>query len=137
MGLGEFIGSIFGKGKSEAAEPEVETVSENLYLINAAAFEKEVLESELPVIVDVFSKTCAPCKRMEPVFEKMATEFSGKIKFVKIDVGKARETAKKYEILGVPTLMFFKDGELKEKKVGATEEEKLKTSVENVFGITL
>ncbi|MBP2029619.1 thioredoxin 1 [Methanohalophilus levihalophilus] len=138
MGLGDVVAKILGKETSaEKAVPQVEQINDNLHMINAAAFDDEVLQSELPVIVDFFSKTCGPCKKMAPVFEKMALEYDGKVKFVKIEVDKSKDLAKGYGLMAVPTLMLFKDGELQDKLIGNMPEDKVKAGLENTFGITL
>ena len=138
MGLGDVFARILGKENSvEKAVPQVNKINDNLYQVNTAAFETEVLKSEVPVIVDFFSKTCGPCKKMAPVFEKMALEYEGKVKFIKINVDNARDLAKGYELMAVPTLMLFKDGELQDKLIGNLPEDKVKDGIENTFGITL
>lgn len=131
MGLGNLIGSLFGKEKqASSTEPVVEELNVNLHKINTLAFEQEVEKAALPVVVDCFTKTCPPCKKMGPVFEKVAGEYDGKVKFIKVDLKNSPEIAKRFKILGVPTLLFFKDGELKESVVGYTEEDKLKEHLE-------
>ncbi|MDK2892151.1 thioredoxin [Methanohalophilus sp.] len=138
MGMGDVFAKILRKETStEKAIPEVEKINDNLYKVNAAAFDEEVLRSELPVIVDFFSKKCRPCKKIAPVFEKMALEYEGQVKFVKVDVDQARDIAKDYGLMAVPTLMLFKDGELQDKLIGNMAEDKVKSTIEKTFGTIL
>ncbi|NYT19250.1 MAG: thioredoxin family protein [Methanosarcinales archaeon] len=132
MGLGNIISNLFGKEKATASsEPLVKEISTNLYEINTIAFENEVLNSHLPVVMDCFTKTCPPCKKMAPIFEKVAAEYDGKIKFVKVDLKNSPEIAKQFKILGVPTFLFFKSGEMVTNVVGFVEEDKLKGKLES------
>ncbi|WP_135611446.1 co-chaperone YbbN [Methanococcoides sp. AM1] len=134
MGLGDFISNLFGKEKATVSnEPAVEEISTNLYEINTVAFESEVIKSHLPVVVDCFTKTCPPCRKMAPVFEKVAAEYDGKIKFIKVDLKNSPEIAKQFKILGVPTFLFFKSGEMVTNVVGFVEEEKLKEKLDSLL----
>lgn len=134
MGLGEFISNLFGKGKTtRTIEPLVEELSTNLYEINTASFESEVINSEMPVVVDCFTKTCPPCKKMAPIFKKVAAEYDGKIRFIKVNLKNSPEIGKQYKILGVPTFLFFSKGELVTNMVGFAEEEKLKGKLESLL----
>lgn len=81
-------------------------------------FEKEVVKSEVPVIVDFFAEWCGPCKMMGPIFEEVGAKFDGKVKFVKLNVDEARESAMKYGVMSIPTLIVFKGGEAAETMVG-------------------
>jgi thioredoxin 1 len=92
--------------------------------VSDATFEKEVLQSSEPVIVDFFAEWCGPCKAMAPALEAVATELKGKVKVVKIDVDQNPATTGKYRIRAMPTLMVFKDGEVAEERVGALVQKK-------------
>jgi len=81
-------------------------------------FEQEVIKSEKPVLVDFWSPTCPPCLILGPIIEEIAREFEGKVKVGKLNVMENPETAKKYEIVGIPTIIIFKDGEVKERATG-------------------
>jgi thioredoxin 1 len=87
--------------------------------VSDADFDKEVLQSSEPVVVDFFAEWCGPCKAMAPALEQVATELKGKVKVVKIDVDQNPNITQKYRIQAMPTLMVFKDGKLAEQRVGA------------------
>ena len=87
-------------------------------LITEMEFEKEVMQADVPVVVDFFATWCAPCKMIAPILDELDSDFGGKAKIVKVDVDQARATAKAYGVRGVPTLLFFKDGEIVDRASG-------------------
>jgi thioredoxin 1 len=92
--------------------------------VSDADFEKEVLQSSEPVVVDFTAEWCGPCKAMTPALEAIAAELKGKVKVVKLDVDKNPDTTHKYRIQAMPTLMVFKDGKVAEQRVGALVQKK-------------
>lgn len=74
-------------------------------------FEKEVVKSDVPVLIDFWASWCMPCKMMAPVFDELSNEFEGKIKFVKINVENEQELANKFIVQGIPALILVKNGE--------------------------
>lgn len=86
---------------------------------NAIDFRRDVLESDLPVLVDFTASWCGPCKMIAPLVEKAAQEFSGKAKVVKIDIDQDPEPSNQLGIMGVPTLILFKNGQPVDRVVGA------------------
>lgn len=96
-------------------------------------FEDEVINSELPVLVDFWADWCAPCKMVAPVVEDLAGEFEGKVKVGKLDVDSSPKTAQKYGIRGIPAMLIFKDGEPVDQIVGAVPKAVLKQRLEGAI----
>ena len=93
-------------------------------------FETEVLQSELPVLVDFFAAWCGPCKMMAPLVEKMAEKYAGKMKIGKLDVDEDMEIAQKYRVASIPTFIFFKNGEAVETFVGGMSAAELEAKIQ-------
>ncbi len=93
--------------------------------ITSENFEKEVLNSEVPVLVDFFATWCSPCKMMSPVVEELAKEMEGKAKVYKVDTDEEQNLAIKYGIMSIPTFIVFKNGEPVNKAVGMRDKEEL------------
>ena len=87
--------------------------------ISDASFESDVLKSSGPVVVDFWAEWCGPCRALGPVLDEVADELKGDVTIAKINVDENPTTPSKYGVRGIPTLMMFKDGELKETRVGA------------------
>lgn len=105
-------------------------MSDKIAHITDASFESEVLNSELPVLVDFWATWCGPCKMIAPVLDQLAEEKDGQVKICKIDVDGNKEMAQKFNVRGVPTLMMFKDGNLEASKVGALSKTQLTEFIE-------
>ncbi|WP_143253622.1 MULTISPECIES: thioredoxin [Alkanindiges] len=88
-------------------------------------FKADVLESDVPVLVDFWAGWCAPCKAIAPVLEDLANEYDGKLKIVKVDVTSCEDTAVQYNIRNIPALLIFKDGQAVAQQVGAQPRSKL------------
>ncbi len=93
--------------------------------ITSENFEKEVLDSEIPVLLDFYATWCGPCKMMSPIVEEIEKEMQGKAKIYKIDIDEERELAIKYEIMSIPTFVILKNGEVSETAVGMRDKEEL------------
>lgn len=93
-------------------------------------FEKEVLEEESLTIVSLSSEWCPGCKRMAPVLEKIAGDYQDRVKMVKLDVTKSRETPARFGVLSIPTVIFFREGKEVDRITGVTAEEKVKEQIE-------
>lgn len=87
-------------------------------------FAEVVLKSELPVMVDLWAEWCGPCRMIHPILDEMSEEFSGRALIVKLNVDQNKETAMEYGIRNIPTVLFFKNGELVDKQVGAVPKSK-------------
>ncbi len=95
-----------------------------------ANFKKEVLESNLPVLVDFWATWCGPCKMISPIIEDLAREYAGKIKVGKVNVDENPKTATLYGIMSIPTLLFFKNGKIVGQATGALNKIELKRKIE-------
>jgi thioredoxin 1 len=93
-------------------------------------FKKEVLESDLPVLVDFWANWCGPCKMIGPTVEELAKEYSGKMKIGKLDVDNNPQSATNYGVMSIPTLIFFKEGKVSDQITGALNKSALKQKIE-------
>jgi thioredoxin 1 len=95
-------------------------------------FQKVVLESDIPVLLDFWAVWCGPCKAIAPILEAMAPAYQGRLKICKLDVDNSRNTAMRYGIRNIPTLLLFKGGEVVDQRVGALNRPKLDEFVSRV-----
>src|SRR5271154_4670254 len=93
--------------------------SKPLVHLQGKDFEKEVLQSEIPAVVDFYADWCGPCRMVSPIIETLSHEYIGKVKFVKVNTDENPELAEKYGIMSIPTIMVFKKGEVASRTVGA------------------
>ena len=99
--------------------------SNDVVTLQDATFEQEVLKSDTPVLVDFWAVWCGPCKAIAPAVEEIAREYKGKVKVAKLDVDNAQQTAQKFGIRSIPTLLVFKGGRVVDTIVGAVPKSKL------------
>ena len=90
----------------------------NEITITSGNFESEVLNSDIPVLVDFWASWCGPCRMLAPVIEEIAKEYDGKIKVGKVNVDNEQELAIKFKIVSIPTVLLFKNGEIADKSIG-------------------
>jgi thioredoxin 1 len=100
-------------------------MAEHIVHISDESFEEEVLQSERPVLIDYWAEWCGPCKMIAPVLDEIATEYSDRLKVVKLNIDDNPQTPPKYGIRGIPTLMVFKNGQVEATKVGAVSKAQL------------
>jgi len=93
-------------------------------------FEQEVLKSDVPVLVDFWAEWCMPCKMLTPTIEKLAKDYQGKVKVGKVDTDSNRDTAIKYSISNIPTVILFKGGEMSQRFVGLRPEKDFKAALD-------
>ncbi|MCD6452741.1 MAG: thioredoxin [Dehalococcoidales bacterium] len=93
-------------------------------------FETEVLKSDVPVMIDLWAPWCGPCRMVAPVVDKLAEKYDGKVKFCRLDVDENQQTAARYRIMSIPTLMFFKNGQVVDTVIGAVPERVLQPKID-------
>lgn len=102
----------------------------NVNAINEANFGTEVLQANLPVVVDFYAEWCGPCKALAPLLEQLAGAFEGRMRFVKVNVDNAPQLAARYQVTGVPTLALFRGGQRLDALVGLVSPKALKSWLE-------
>lgn len=106
-------------------------MSNNIQHVNDETWESEVLQSNVPVLVDYFAEWCGPCKMIAPILDEIAEEYVDKVKICKLDIDESRSTTAKYGVRGVPTLMIIRDGQVEATKVGALSKSQLEAFLDS------
>jgi thioredoxin 1 len=96
-------------------------------------FNSEVLNSEVPVLVDFWAGWCPPCRMIAPIIEELAKEYEGKVKIAKLNVDENPTKAIEYKVMSIPNLKFFKEGKVVDEIVGAVPKEQIKTKIEKII----
>lgn len=117
--------AFFVTGGGGASSAEMNQSTTNVKHITQDQFAAEVTQAKLPVVVDCYATWCGPCRRLAPVMDKLADQFTGKIKFVKVNVDESPKLAQQFNIEGIPMLLFFKNGKLVNSSVGLLPKEAL------------
>ncbi len=96
-------------------------------------FEQEITQSTMPVVIEVYASWCGPCQQMMPIFEELSKEYGDRCKFTKLNVDEAREISIQYGVTSVPTFIFIKNNEVKEKETGNMSKEDLEEKIKNLL----
>ncbi len=106
-------------------------MSEHITHLSDASFELDVLQSQLPVLVDYWAEWCGPCKMIAPILDEISKEYAGRLKVAKLNIDDNQATPPKYGIRGIPTLMLFKKGNVEATKVGALSKSQLTAFIDS------
>ena len=109
-------------------------MSDAILIATTATWDKEVRGAEELVMVDFWAVWCGPCRMVAPTVEELAGEYAGKVKVVKLNTDENPDIASKYKIMGIPTIMFFKGGEVVDQVVGAVPKPQLKSKIDTFLG---
>lgn len=93
--------------------------------VSADTFEQEVLKSEIPVVVDLWAPWCGPCKALTPTLQSVAEDYDGKVKVVKLNIDDNPSIAAQYQVMSIPTLLFFKEGQVESQIIGLVGKDKI------------
>lgn len=104
------------------------------YKFTTANFTADVLDSDVPVLVDFYAEWCGPCKMMGPIVKEMADVYDGKMRIGKLNIDEDMEMAQKYKVMSVPTFIIFKKGEPVEKMIGGMPKAELEEKIKKVLG---
>ena len=104
-------------------------------IFNEENFQKEVLESVVPVMVDFYADWCGPCKMVSPIVEQLAEEYTGALKVGKVNVDENMNLASQYRIMSIPAIMFFKNGEVADQIIGAVPKQQLIDKIEGLIEV--
>ncbi len=108
-------------------------MGETIMEIEDGNFDEEVLKSDKPVVVDFWAPWCGPCKAMTPIIEELSAEFAGKVKIAKCNVDDNPVTPGKFEVKAIPTLIFFKDGNVAEQITGMVTKQKIEDAINKML----
>ena len=108
---------------------------ETLVQVQSDKFDDEVIHSRVPVVVDFYADWCGPCRLVSPIIEQLSQDYSGKVKFVKINTDDNQDLAMKFDVMGIPTVMVFSGGQMKSRVVGAAPVSTYKQEIDSVLRV--
>ncbi len=108
-------------------------MSEKTLQINSDNFNETVLSNDLPVLVDFWAEWCAPCRMIAPVIEQVAADYDGRAVVGKINIDEEQDLAGRYGVMSIPTLILFKNGEIKQKSVGVVGKDKISAMIDSAI----
>ncbi len=108
-------------------------MAEGILDVTSSTWDSEVIKDQGLIMVDFWAAWCAPCRMVSPTVEELAKEYKGKMKFMKLNTDENPDIASKYNIMGIPTLMFFKDGRTLDSIVGAVPKQQLKAKIDSLL----
>ena len=98
--------------------------------VTVDTFEQEVLKSEIPVVIDLWAPWCGPCKALTPTLESVAADYEGKVKVVKLNIDDNPSIAAQYQVMSIPTLLFFKGGKVESQVIGLVGKDKIANKID-------
>ena len=96
-------------------------------------FQQEILDSDVPVVVDFSATWCGPCKQLKPIVEELAATYEGRVKIAHVDVEEARQHAMKFGVMSVPTVLYMKGGQVRDSQIGVSSKEKMTAKIEGLL----
>jgi len=109
-------------------------MSDNIIYVSDASFDADVLKSETPVLVDFWATWCGPCRAIAPSLDQLAEEYAGKAKIVKVDVDNEQGLAEQFNVMTIPNLIFFKNGQIADQLIGAASKNVLADKLNKLIG---
>src|ERR687890_439486 len=122
--------------ENETGDRRLNRMSQFVSAVDDAGFEREVLQSDVPVVLDFWAEWCPPCRALAPTFEELAKQYEGRVRFVKLNVDENQQVPQRFGIKGIPTLVFFDGGREVERVVGASSKSALERVVEKYVKVT-
>ena len=123
--VGAVVGCLLYVVSGQIGSTSMNESTRDVKRIGETQFDAEVIRADLPVVVDFYATWCGPCRSLAPRMDKVAEQFSGTIKFVKVNVDEAQGLAQRFQIQAIPTLLFFKNGNMADRLIGMPSEETL------------
>jgi len=131
--FGALLGAIVYSTSCQKGSSTLNESTPNVTRITEAQFAEQVEQATVPVVVDFYATWCGPCKVLSPMLDKVAGEYSGKIKVVKVNVDEAQRLADRFQVSAIPTLLFVRNGKVEDRVTGLLAEDALKSRLDNLI----